>query len=160
MVGVVTDHPLLFCQHQAGRVLVAGRFQTGSSKACNAMLDPEKKVLSGRSIGDNTDREQKSPKGLNMNNSLIHQGEKISPLAATLKGLNNKPTHEHLHPNPLSNLFSTKNRDKVLIKKNREHLFKSTNKYPSEKNTWLCERNMLSHLTKNTCCDLLPYMGP
>ena len=64
MVGFVTDHPV-FCQHQAGRVLVAGRFQTGSSKACNAMLDVEKKVLSGRSVGDNTDREQKSPKGLN-----------------------------------------------------------------------------------------------
>ena len=64
MVGVVTDHPV-FCQQQAGRVLVAGRLQIGSSKACNAMLDLEKKVLSGRSVGDNTDREQKSPKGWN-----------------------------------------------------------------------------------------------
>ena len=61
MVGVVTDHPLL-CQHQAGRTLVAGRFQTGSNKAFNAMLDLENKVLSGRSVGDNTDREQKMVK--------------------------------------------------------------------------------------------------
>ena len=59
MVGVVTDHPLLFCQPQAGNVLVAGRFQTGSSKIFNAMLDLEKKVLSGRSVGNNTDRWQK-----------------------------------------------------------------------------------------------------
>ena len=58
MVGVVTDHPLL-CQHQAGRILVTGRLQTGSNKAFNAMLDLENKVLSGRSVGDNTDREQK-----------------------------------------------------------------------------------------------------
>ena len=75
MVGVVTDHPV-FCQQQAGRVLVAGRLQIGSCKAFYAMLDIENKVLSGRSVGDNTDREQKSPKGLNMNNSLMHQGEK------------------------------------------------------------------------------------
>ena len=59
MVGVVTDHPV-FCQQQAGRVLVAGRFQIGSSKAFYAMLDVENKVLSGRSVGDNTDREQKT----------------------------------------------------------------------------------------------------
>ena len=59
MVGDKTDHPL-FCQHQAGSVLVTGRFQTGSSKAFNAMLDLENKVLLGRSVGDNTDREQKS----------------------------------------------------------------------------------------------------
>ena len=25
---------------------------------------------------------------------------------------------------------------------------------------WLCERNMLSHLTKNTCCDLFPSILP
>ena len=62
------------------------------------MLALEKKVLLCRSVGDNTDREQKSPKGLNMNNSLMHQGDKTSPLASTLKGLNNKPTHEPLHP--------------------------------------------------------------
>ena len=59
MVGVVTDHPV-FCQPQAVRVLVAGRLQIGSCKAFNAMLDVEKKVLSGRSVGDNTDREQKT----------------------------------------------------------------------------------------------------
>ena len=59
MAGLVTDHPV-FCQQQAGRVLVAGRLQIGSSKACNAMLDLKKKVLSGRSVGDNTDREQKT----------------------------------------------------------------------------------------------------
>ena len=35
MVGVVTDHPL-FCQHQAGSVLVAGRLQTGSIKVFNS----------------------------------------------------------------------------------------------------------------------------
>ena len=58
MVGVVTDHPV-FCQQQADRVLVAGRLQIGSCKAFNAMLDPEKKVFLGRSVGDNTDREQK-----------------------------------------------------------------------------------------------------
>ena len=58
MVGVVTDHPV-FCQQQAGRVLVAGRLQTGSSKVFNSTLNLEKKVLSGRSVGDNTDREQK-----------------------------------------------------------------------------------------------------
>ena len=58
MVGVVTDHPV-FCQHQAGRVLVAGRLQIGSSKAFNTILDLEKKVLSGRSVGNNTDRWQK-----------------------------------------------------------------------------------------------------
>ena len=58
MVGIVTDHPV-FCQQQADRVLVAGRLQIGSSKAFNAMLDLENKVLSGRSVGDNTDREQK-----------------------------------------------------------------------------------------------------
>ena len=61
MVGVVTDHPL-FCRQQAVRVLVAGRLQIGSSKAFNAMRDLEKKVLSGRSVGDNTDREQKAPR--------------------------------------------------------------------------------------------------
>ena len=43
MVGNNTDHPV-FCQPQAVRVLVAGRFQIGSSKAFNAMLDVEKKV--------------------------------------------------------------------------------------------------------------------
>ena len=59
MVGVVTDHPV-FSQPQAGRVLVAGQFQIGSCKAFNAMLDLEKKVLLGRSVGDNTDREQKT----------------------------------------------------------------------------------------------------
>ena len=64
MVGFVTDHPVFF-QPQAVRVLVAGRFQIGSSKAFNAMLDVEKKVLSGRSVGDNTEREQQSPKGSN-----------------------------------------------------------------------------------------------
>ena len=75
MVGVVTDHPVfVFCQPQAV-----------SSKAFNAMLALEKKVLLCRSVGDNTDREQKSPKGLNMNNSLIHQGEKTSPLASTMR---------------------------------------------------------------------------
>ena len=47
MVGVVTDHPV-FSQPQAVRVLVAGRFQIGSSKAFNAMLDVENKVLLGR----------------------------------------------------------------------------------------------------------------
>ena len=36
-----------------------------------------------------------------MNNSLMHQGDKTSPLTSTLKGLNNKTTHEPLHPNPL-----------------------------------------------------------
>ena len=61
MVGDNTDHPV-FSQPQAVRVLVAGRFQIGSSKAFNAMLDLEKKVLSGRSVGDNTDRAQKSPR--------------------------------------------------------------------------------------------------
>ena len=61
MVGVVTDHPVfVFCQRQAVRVLVAGRFQTGSSKAFNAMLALEKKVLLCRSVGDNTNREQKT----------------------------------------------------------------------------------------------------
>ena len=59
MVGVVTDHPV-FCQPQAGRVLVAGQLQIGSCKACYAMLDLENKVLSGRSVGDNTNREQKT----------------------------------------------------------------------------------------------------
>ena len=49
------------------------------------MLEFEKKVFLGRSVGDNTDREQKSPKGLNMNNSLMHQGEKTSPLASTMR---------------------------------------------------------------------------
>ena len=58
MVGVVTDHPV-FCQQQAGRVLVAGRLQIGSCKAFYPMLDLENKVLSGRSVGDNTDRQQK-----------------------------------------------------------------------------------------------------
>ena len=42
--------------------MVAGRFQTGSSKAFNAMLDVEKKVLSGRSVGDDTDLGQKTVK--------------------------------------------------------------------------------------------------
>ena len=59
MVGVVTHHPV-FCQPQAGRILVAGWFQIGSSQAFKARLDLENKVLSGRSVGDNTDREQKS----------------------------------------------------------------------------------------------------
>ena len=85
MVGVVTDHPL-FSQPQAVRVLVAGRFQIGSSKAFNAMLDVEKKVLSGRSVGDNPEREHQSPKGLNMNNSLMHQGEKTEPVWSRIVG--------------------------------------------------------------------------
>ena len=58
MVGVVTNHPV-FCQHQTGSVLVAGWFQTDSSKAFNAILALEKKVLLCGSVGDNTDREQK-----------------------------------------------------------------------------------------------------
>ena len=33
----------------------------------------------------------------------MYQGEKTSPLTSTLKGLNNKPPHEPLHPNPVSN---------------------------------------------------------
>ena len=59
---MIAVHPVFF-QPQSGRVLFAERLQIGSSKAFNAMLDLEKKVFLGRSVGDNPDREQKNPLG-------------------------------------------------------------------------------------------------
>ena len=57
--SVLSPTILYFASLKQVGFIVAGRLQTGSSKVFNAMLDLEKKVLSGRSVGDNTDREQK-----------------------------------------------------------------------------------------------------
>ena len=69
-----------------------------------------------------------------MNNSLIHQGEKTSPLAATLKGLNNKTNHEHLLPNPLSNPLQHKKPGQSTYQKEPPTLVQIQLGYPKNNN--------------------------